>query len=314
MKTGLNTVLLLLCVAMVAGIGHYVTKVRQPAKLQKIEDTIRLASLQRAAVSDLLVEHSATKELAEQSLAKWNTRYKEVPVELNTADMILYLEDLTAEGFERFDVDLVGSTPTADFNYYTFKVNATAYFSSMYHFVWHIENNREFYRIRDLKVTYKPVYKENSSTQRPRRLDMVDFSFQLDAYYRGAEGISAETDSLAAFPADLLPRHAPAHNSFFPVVRTDLPPNDEMLLDIDQAQLVSIVGRRAIFDNDGFQYVVEEGDRIYLGNIIKIDPNNAQVRVQLNKGGKVMSFDLKLDVQQFENAQRPGVQVQPVDG
>lgn len=314
MKNGLNSVLLIACIALVTLVGHYLTRVRQPAKMQKIEDTIRLARMQSAEVSDLLVQHSASRELAEQSLAKWNTRYKEVPADLNTADMILYLEDLTADGFERFDVDLVGSTATPDFDYYTFKVNATAYFTSMYHFVWHIENNREFYRIRDLKVTYKAVYKENAATQMPRRMDMVDFSFQLDAYYSGSDGISASADSLVAVPRRLLPNHSPYHNSFYPVVRTDLPPNDEMLLDIEQAELVSIVGRRAIFDSDGFQYVVEEGDRIYLGNIIKIDPNNAQVRVQLNKGGKVMTFDLKLDVTQFENAQRPGVQMQPVDG
>ena len=87
-----------------------------------------------------------------------------------------------------------------------------------------------------------------------------------------------------------------------------------MLLDIDESQLISIVGRRAIFDSGGFQYIVEEGDRIYLGHIVKIDPTNAQVRVQLNKGGKVMAFDLQLEVTQLDNAQRPGVQVQPVDG
>jgi len=313
MNNLLNTFLLILCVGVVAGVGHYLTNVRQPAKLQNIEDTIRLASLQQAQVSELLVEQSASRELAEQTLTRWKTRYKEIPEDLNTATMILYLEDLTAEGFERFDVVLQGVTNKGDFSYYTFKVNATAYFSSMYHFVWHIENNREFYRIRDLKINYTAVYKENQQTERPRRFDMVNFEFLLDAYFAGDEGMSAAGDTLVPVPRDLLPRHDPAHNSFFPVVRTDLPPNDEMLLDVEASELISIVGRTAIFDSGGFQYVVGEGDRVYLGSIVKVDPNTMQVRVQLNKGGSVMAYDISLDVEPIQNVQQPGVEARPVD-
>jgi hypothetical protein len=125
--------------------------------------------------------------------------------------------------------------------------------------------------------------------------------------------MSAPGDTLLPVPRDLLPTHDPAHNSFFPIVRTDLPPNDEMLLDVEASELISIVGRRAIFDSGGFQYVVEEGDRIYLGNIVKIDPNTARVRVQLDKGGNTMSYDIELKVEQLENARQTGVQVQPVD-
>ncbi len=314
MRHFINTLVPLAWLVVVVVVGNYLTRVSQPAKLQAIEDTIKLASLQQAEVSQLLVEHAESLEMAEASLAKWNTRYKDVPVDLNTADMILYLEDLTSQGFERFDVDLEGTTNTPEFSYHTFDIRATAYFSNMYHFVWHIENNREFYRISDLTVRYKPVYKENRSTQKPRRYDMVDFSFQLDAYFAGRDGISAADSVLVPVPRSLLPRHSPSHNSFFPVVRTDLPPNDELLLDVERAQLVSIVGRRAVFDDDGFQYVVEEGDRIYLGTVVAIDPANARVRVRLNKGGKAMVFDLAMDVQQLDNAQRPGVQMQPVDG
>jgi hypothetical protein len=86
-----------------------------------------------------------------------------------------------------------------------------------------------------------------------------------------------------------------------------------MLLDVEASELISIVGRRAIFDSGGFQYVVEEGDRIYLGSVLAIDPNTAKVRVQLDKGGNVMRFDIDLQVEQLQNARQPGVLVQPLD-
>jgi hypothetical protein len=313
MKSITNTLLLIVCVLIVGATGHYVTSVKQPANLQKIEDTIKLASLQQAEVSKLLVEQAASQDLAEKSLAQWKSRYKQIPPSLNTAEMLLYLENLTRTGFEKFDINLVGVTNQPDFSYYTFKVDATAYFAEAYHFVWHIENNREFYRINDLKVNYKPVFKENSSTGLPRRLNMVDFSFTLDAYFRASEGMVADEEQLAPVPTALLPRHQPSHNSFYPIIRTDLPPNDEMLLDVERSNLVSIIGTQAIFDGPDGQYVVSEGDRIYLGEVLQIDPLTSTVRVRLNKGGSAYVATIAMDVDRLDNIRQEGVEVLPVE-
>lgn len=313
MRSTFNSLILFTCVLLLGALGYYLTDVRQTNALQKIDDTIQLAKLEQAEVSKLLVIHASSRSLAEASLTRWKSRYKEIPSSMNTADMVLYLENLTATGFDRFDIDLVGVTNTPDFSYYTFKVKALATFTQMYHFVWHIENNREFYRIKDLKVTHKTVYKENSRTQIPKRYDMVDFSFNLDAYFNAKYGIAASEEELIAVPRDLLPKHNPSHNSFYPLVRTDLPPNDELLLDIEKAILVSVVGDRAIFESDDYSHIVTVGDRIYLGKVLAVDPRTAIVRVQLNKGGRIFTIDLRLDVEVIDLARRSGVEVRPTD-
>ncbi len=310
----INSLILVVFAAFLIGAGHYVTDVHQPRKLQEIEDKITLAKLQQAQVSQLLVEQAESAELAEEGLRKWRARYKSIPVKLNTADMVLYLEGLTSYGFEQFDVQLQGITNAGDFSYYTFQVHATAFFDPLFRFIWHIENNREFYRIDDLKMSHTTIYKDNTETGLPRRLDMVRSSFKLHAYFAAREGISAEDDDLVPIPDNMLPRRSPAHNSFYPIVRTDLPPNDEQLLDIENSTLLSIVGDRAIFLWDGRQYIVSEGDRVYLGDILKIDPKMALVRVRLNKGGKSAVFDVKLEVQErFRQGQGGELQVQPID-
>ena len=130
MRSLLNSGFLAFILVVLTGAGYYVTEVSQPAELQKIEDTIKLASLQEIEVSQLLVELATSQELAAQSLARWKTRYKEIPESLNTAEMVLYLENLTSSGFEKFDIDLRGVTHTADFSYYTFKVSALSTFST----------------------------------------------------------------------------------------------------------------------------------------------------------------------------------------
>lgn len=311
MKSITNSLILFLCLVLLGGAGYYMTEVHQPKQLQKIDDTIKLAKLEQAEVSKLLVDHASSKSLAEESLARWKTRYKEIPANMNTADMVLYLENLTSSGFEQFDIVLQGITDKQDFSYYTFKVKALSTFSQMYHFVWHIENNREFYRINDLKVVHKTIYKENRATQVPRRYDMVEFSFTLEAYFNAKYGIAAAEDELIDVPEALLPNHDAAHNSFYPLIRTDLPPNDELLLDIEKAKLVSVVGDRAIFETESYSYIVRAGDRIYLGSILSVDPRTASVRVEQNRGGQVFTIDLKLEVDATDVIRESGIVAQP---
>ena len=313
MRSIQNTLILLFCVVLLGAGGHYLTNVKQPEALQKIDDTIQLAKLEQAEVSKLLVDHASSRAAAEASLAKWNSRYKEIPAAMNTADMVLYLESLTASGFDQFDIDLAGQTDTPDFSYYTFKVKALSTFTQMYHFVWHIENNREFYRINDLKVTHRTVYKDNSATKIPKRYDVVDFSFNLDAYFNAKYGIAASEDELIAVPQELLPKHDPTHNSFYPLIRTDLPPNDELLLDIEKATLVSVVGDRAIFEGEKYSHIVAAGDRIYLGKVIQVDSRTATVIVEQNKGGRTFTIDLHLEVELLDVIGRSGISVQPTD-
>jgi len=311
MRSLLNSGFLAIILIAVIGAGHYATDVKQPAELQKIDDTIKLASLERVEISRLLVEQASSRDLAAQSLARWKSRYKEIPETLNTAEMVLYLEGLTSSGFEKFDIDLRGVKNESDFMYYTFKVTAMSTFSQMYHFIWHIENNREFYRINDLKTVHKTIYKLNSETNVPKRYDRIEFSFTLDAYFGAKYGIAASEDELVEVPSDLLPNHDASHNSFFPLIRTDLPPNDELLLDIEKATLVSVVGDKAIFEAGDYSFIVQEGERIYLGKILAIDSRTATVRVEQNKGGKVFTIDLKVDVNLIDTVEQPGVQVSP---
>jgi len=311
MKSLINSVILAVILTVIIGAGYFLTEVKQPTELQKMDDTIKLASLQQVEVSRLLVEQASSKELAAASLARWKSRYKEIPETMNTADMVLYLESLTSSGFEKFDIDLQGVTNAKDFSFYTFKVSAMSTFSQMYHFIWHIENNREFYRINNLKSSHKTIYKENTETKLPRRFDMMEFSFTLDAYFGARYGIAASEDELVEVPQELLPNHDASHNSFYPIIRTDLPPNDEMLLDIEKATLVSVVGINAVFESESYSHIVQAGDRIYLGKVISVDSRTASVRVEQNKGGKIFTIEIRVKVNILDTVGQPGVTVQP---
>ncbi len=311
----INTLIVFVLAALVSGAGYYVTEVRQPAELQQMEDARKLARMELARVEDLLAEESKSSELAEEAVRKWRARYKFVPADMETADILQYVEGLSRSGFEAFNIELQGVTPTKDFKYYTFTVSGTAFYTSLYDLIWHLENNREFYRIQDLHTDYIDVFDENPDTGERRRLSMVKFGMTLIAYFEGIEGLTARREELMGVPLQLLPASAPAHNAFFPQLRPDPPPNDELLVEMENAALVSILGSKAVVEDERGQHVLEVGDAVYLGEVVEIDPIEIAVRARLNKGGVVEIVELGLDSDDQEPFRRAqgDVQLRPIE-
>lgn len=288
------TVAIVLVATLVGWASYQITDVRQTEKIENLHDQRRVAEAMMQQVEELLVREAQSEEQAAQVLARWRTRYKYIPTTLNTADMVEYIEGLTRNGFEQFDLYLTSEKTTRDFSTRTYNVSGTAFYRSFYDLLWHIENNREFYRIHDLKVNHVNVFKKNRATNVDRRLDMVAFTFQLEAYFGGIDGISAPADSLMPVPMSVLHTHSPAADTFTPLVRLDLPPNDENLVDVERARLVSILGEQAIFEDRWGRHVLLSGDRVYLGQITLIDPINAVVRAELNKGDRRETVNIRV--------------------
>ncbi len=294
----LNTLLVLLIVVVVAGAGYYQTEVKQPDELEYIDNAKKLARLQQTEIEQLFAEEATSAELAEETMRKWRARYKYIPPKLSTPQILEYLRQLSSSGFEQFQFKLSSQGTTSDFKYYLFEVSGTAYYRSLYRFIWDIENNREFfYHVNDLDLSHTNVFKTNEETGEKKRLDMVGFAMKLKVFYAGTEGLSAPNDEPLEVPEQMLPPKRLAHDSFYPIVRTDLPPNDELLLDIEKATLLSIAGDLAYFEDNNGLHVVREGDRIYLGQIVKIDPANLIVRASLNKGGIIEVVDARMDLE-----------------
>jgi Tfp pilus assembly protein PilO len=289
-----NTLVLVVLALIVAGAGYYVTEVRQPAEMQMIEDQAKEMRLRYARAEALLSQSTESEGQADQVVKRWKARYKIIPQTIETPDIVDYLERLTSRGFEDFSISLKGASRKQNVSHYTFSLRGTGFFKNVYELIWHLENNREFYHIHDISLTATTDTDKNTQTGLKRRQDVVDFSMNLDAFFAGSEGVSAPDSPLLPVPVAMLPKPAPWHNSFYPVVRTDLPPNDRQLIDVEQALLVSVIGNKAVFQDElGLREVVE-GDEVYLGRIVMIDPSRAKVRASLNKGGITDVIDLAI--------------------
>jgi len=298
------------------GFGFYVLKAKGE-EMDQVQRAEKVAKLKMAELEQLFLMETQSREAARDASRRWFARYKIIPEELKSPDVIGYLNGLTLAGFKNFDVTATGTKNDPNISYHTFTVDGRGYFSSLYKFIWSIENNRNFYRIDNLSLDHIDLVTENKEKGKPELQVMVSFRMSLNAYYSGTEGVSAPEDLFAEMmegqvlpsgwsgqlppvPKDILPDESPAVNPFFPGIMEQIPPNTEGHVDLEDpgTQLVSIVGGKAVFKNDEGYRQLGVGDLVYLGQITDIDPAEGRVSARLNKGGIIDNVDLSLDVQQ----------------
>lgn len=310
-KLNTNLIVIITCLLLVLAGGFYVTIMRQGQELERLRKAEKVAKMKRTEVSSLLAEYASTKAQAEEVVRKWRSRYKVIPETLSTPQVMGYLNDLSREGFKTFDVAFVSEQQTPDFRMHTMRVSGRGYFSSLYRFIWEIENKNTFYDVNDLTLTHIDLLTTNEETGRERLQVMVSFGMQVNAIFDGPEGTSEPGDvwkltsadgevgtatarALPPVPRSVLVDDRPDVNPFFPIIMENLPPNTYDLLEIEEADFVSIAGGKAVFIEDEGVRRVGVGDPVYLGQITEVDPLTGTVTARLNKGGIIDEVVIEL--------------------
>lgn len=280
----INTLLLSVFLAAAVGGGFLVTQKQQPDELEAIEAEIEAIENRDAEVETLIAQEATASEEAAATLARWNTRYKVLPSELSSADVVAYLNALSSRGFQRFDLTLTGVTPGPTASYYTYQVTGEAYFESLYAYIWHAENGRGMYRVRDLSVKKKVTTVGGGEDRPGRQVVLAEFAMAVDAYFSTNADVSAP-DSAVVPPKAAFPARRAAVNPFFPFILEELPPNTDDLVEPEADPLVSVIGGTAVFDRAGELRQLRAGERVYLGRIANVDPQRARVTIDYNRGG-----------------------------
>ena len=300
--------------------GVYVTMFEQPDELSRVEKAGKVIRLKQAELASLLSEHSLSMEKADNAMGKWKARYKVIPKELSGPEVIGYLNELTRTGFEVFDISSSGTQREGDYSYHSFSISGRGYFSELYRIIWELENNRYFYRIPELTLVHMDIITEDKETGNEVMKVMVSFQLQIDAIYNGADGMSAPVDDRVTegssslpftiakserppVPTSVLPDQRPTLNPFFPLIMDRLPPNTHELINIEEAQLVSIIGEKAVFKEGDEYRSVGVNEDVYLGQVIEIEPTEGRVKARLNKGGIIDAVEIYLQTgEQYRQA------------
>ena len=188
----------------------------------------------------------------------------------------------------KLNLEYIDQKSEKEFFYYEYKLSGTATFNDVHQLIYAIEKSKELKKIKGLALG-STVQTDKDGI--PNYL--VNFSMNVDVYYssdsRFASSEIKENDITSGQIYDI----------FYPLIRNELPPNFENLLDVQSARLLALIPEGAFLaDANGNTYLLWEGEKVYLGYLTKIDYENNCVSFILNKGGIIEKVDLSLEKEQ----------------
>lgn len=181
-------------------------------------------------------------------------------------------------------MEYLRQAPDKEFFFHEYKLSGSGNFNDVYKMIYAIEQSKELKKIS--KVSFSNLVRLENEVP----LFLVNFELTAQVYY--------SSDNRFA-PAEFVENNLstePIFDAFYPLVRSEIPPNVDNLLDVQGARLLALIPEGAfIADTKGNTYLVWEGEQVYLGYLTKIDYDNNTVSFILNKGGIIEQVTLELD-------------------
>jgi hypothetical protein len=183
------------------------------------------------------------------------------------------------------NVEYLDQIKDKEFFVHQYKLSGSGYFNEVYSMIFAIEQSKELKKIKQLNLG-NLIRTDNEGVP----LFLVSFDMTAQVYY------SADNRFAAVATLENNLSTGPLYDAFYPLIRNEIPPNVDNLLDVQGAKLLALIPEGAfVADTKGNTYLVWEGEQVYLGYLTKIDYDNNTVSFILNKGGIIEKVTLELD-------------------
>ncbi len=277
--------LALLFIILIAG-GAYLYFV-QGKKLD--EKRTKLKELQAKALDpqELLAQYQELLTKSNHLDSILAHREFNIPQNLSSIKFYNFVNNVT-NGYSdktQVNVEFLEQKPEKEFFYHEYKLTGFGYFNEVYNLIYAIEQSKELKKVKNVTLgnlvqTSKddvPVY-------------LVNFTMTVQVYFSNDSRFAPATFVENSLISPTI------YDAFYPLIRNEIPPNVDDLLDVQGANLLALIPEGAfIADSKGNTYLVWEGEQVYLGYLTKIDYQNSRVSFILNKGGIIEKLDLELD-------------------
>lgn len=284
LKSTLGLVALLLLLLLIGGI--YIFAI-QRGKLNEKKD--KLAELNANAYNpDELAQRYQNLLSRSQILDSILSHRKfNIPQNSSSIKFFNFINSVVASFPEvsQVNVEYLGRKQEKEFFAHEYKLTGGGYYNDVFRLIYAIEQSKELKKIPTVMLGNMIKTDDDGVPQ-----FMVNFEMTVQVFF--------SSDSRFA-PATLVENNlstGPIYDIFYPLIRNEIPPNIDNLLDVQGAKLLALIPEGAfVADTKGNTYLVWEGEQVYLGYLTKIDYNNNSVNFILNKGGIIEKVTLELD-------------------
>lgn len=283
-----NTIVLGAVLLLIFSVGAYFSFISFPKRIRNIEKQIKQVETNLQNTPDLANNYNTLTEQLARTQHQWETRNKEVPPRDITGETYGYLNQLIGlSGDLVMNMTYQPGVDSGEFGYNKYTLTGSAFFENLYKFVWHIENGRRLYKIAGISLAGHEV-KDSTGTKL-----YVTFQIDLLAYY-------STIPELNAAPVQLeLVSPTTGANPFYPLILKEIPAIRKGEIDIERSVLKAVIpGKAFILDQSQKSRTLEEGDPVWLGNVLRIHPADGQIECMLNKGGVPQHVVLTMQVGQ----------------
>ena len=278
------SVLALLIIILVAG-GIYIFVIQRGDLTERQEKLVEL----NKNVYDPVELENRYNELERKSFELDSIlahREFNIPQDISSIKFYNFINSIVADFPKEttVNVEYLRQAPDKEFFFHEYKLTGAGNYNDVYKMVYAIEQSKELKKITKVQLT------NMVKTDKEIPLFLVNFEMVAQVYF--------SSDNRFA-PAEYVENNlstGPVYDAFYPLIRNEIPPNVDNLLDVQGARLLALIPEGAfVADTRGNTYLVWEGEQVYLGYLTKIDYDNNTVSFILNKGGIIEQVTLQLD-------------------
>lgn len=282
-----NTLVLISILILIIAGGILFTSFYQQSEIDEKENQIKELQVNAYDTEELLYQLEEIKKRSAKLDSVLALRKFNVPVNLPQSRFYDFVNRVSFNFSPNSFVNIEYQNLVEEdfFKYYVFTINGTASFNDLYSLIYAIEQSKELKKISSGSITNLVKVNEEGFP-----LYLVSFKFTVSVYF------SADDRFATSELRENRLKPNPLFDFFYPLIRNEIPPNVDNLLDVQSGKLLALIPDGAfISDSKGNTYLLWEGDEVYLGYLTEIDFKSNEVHFILNKGGIIEKVVLSLE-------------------
>lgn len=281
-----NTIILISILLLIIIAGSVYTFYFQSNKIDERKTEIKKLEPQAFNTEELLAQLKNLQERARELDSILALRKFNIPVALKQSAFYNFVNKISFsfQPYSYVNIEYQTVDHKEHFSYYTYKLAGVGSFNDVYKLIYGIEQSKELKKVVSINFNdFVKVDEEGDAYY------LVNYEISTTVYFSSSDRFAS-----AKFKENrLIPN--PLYDVFFPLIRNEIPPNKDNLLDVQTASLLAIIPDGAFISNDqGETFLLWEGDKVYLGYLTEIDYETNEVRFVLNKGGIIEKITLQL--------------------
>ncbi|MGD8779691.1 MAG: hypothetical protein PVH88_12100 [Ignavibacteria bacterium] len=285
-----NTIILIVILVLIIIAGGVYTFVFQRGNIKEKKKQISDLNLNAFNTRDLLEQLDSLKEKAAQLDSILDLRKYNIPVNLHQSDFYDFVNKISYSfnPNSHVNIEYIELIEDVNFKQYSYKLTGRATFNDLYKLIFAIEQSKELKKITSCNLR-DFVYVDDDGLA----YYLVDFMVDVLVYYSANDNFASSVMK----ENRIIPN--PIYDIYYPLIRNEIPPNINNLLDVQAAELLALIPDGAFIANSsGETFLLIEGDPVYLGYLTEIDFENDEVHFILNKGGIIEKVTLTLESNQ----------------